>query len=82
MQCEAQLWGGDGQNYMKDAFSSYLPLLATEEVKINKDFYYSFSPNPSHTSFMSLQQKVSLSKHDLKCAPVKREEQNHTDPEC
>lgn len=81
MQCEAQLWGRDGQNYMQALSHAYSPLLATE-VKFNKDFYYSFSPNTSHPSFMSLQQKVSLLKHYLKCAPIKREEQNHTDPGC
>lgn len=36
------------------------------------------SPNPSYPSFMSLQQKVSLFKHDLKCALMKRKEPNHT----
>lgn len=61
---------------------AYSPLLAAAEVKVNKDFYYSFYPKPSHTSFMPLQQKVSLLKHDLKCEPVKREEQTHRDPGC
>lgn len=58
------------------------PLLLAAEVKINEHFYCSFPLNPSHFHFMSLQQKVSLLKHDLKCAPIKREEQNHTDPGC